>query len=722
MAIWSGLGVNYGHILAASYSSAQTAADLNYLWSLGFRKIRVAFPYYTDTSTLNNCKDTVVQALDLGFYVIWGVAAHVGFTQEVWDNDKANVLTLAAWAQTVGGANFEFSIGNEEDSNWKCTVLNRATVRTDLLAQATAVQAIYTLGPVSYQTDQEDIDNWIALGQGDLDRIGFNVYDTLPNFKSHIAKVKTNFPTTGDITEWGDQSGYTTTNNEDLHGLNVRDRLAILRASGISNAYFFTYYNDGSYGLDEGIWNLKRPDGSFRTAFWGLIGGRWSTSTIRFSLPSTTQKSLFFVGTANNFAESALVPSATGFCIGFWIYSNQETNNRRIMSWYNASGGNNGLDCFVNSGGTNFAFNLYDANVTTASINYARNTLRNWKFVTLTFVPNSFKLYVDSVLQSTDTSCSLGDAGAQLFTIGDRSDSHGGVFKGFMKNITFHNTTTPWTQDQIRDLYYRNTIPSGAVQWAMNDSATDQNGANALTLTGTSYSTEVPRHMRTRTAVADRFLLPSATQKSLSFNGTTDFGTVPIVPSASGFNLGFWLKDRNSSANGTYLDWRTAGTINGIWVRRNSVNKLFQVLGYDNNSILISDVPTPPKFFDWNHWVLTYVANSFKIYLNNVLISTDTSCTIGEAVEQLLTIGRVSSSSTTFGKFLMKNLTLHNTATPWTVAQINDLYYRNIIPSGATQWSMNDVATDQNGTNALTLTGTSYSTDVPPHMRVRTLV
>jgi hypothetical protein len=73
-----------------------------------------------------------------------------------------------------------------------------------------------------------------------------------------------------------------------------------------------------------------------------------------------------------------------------------------------------------------------------------------------------------------------------------------------MKNITFQNTTTPWTTTQINDLYYRNIIPSGAQQWNMNNTLNDTTGANPLTATGTSYSTDVPSQFITRSVAGTR--------------------------------------------------------------------------------------------------------------------------------------------------------------------------------------------------------------------------
>ena len=170
------------------------------------------------------------------------------------------------------------------------------------------------------------------------------------------------------------------------------------------------------------------------------------------------------------------------------------------------------------------------------------------------------------------------------------------------------------------------------------------------------------------------------------------------------------------------------------WVTNSFGNDGFLFYDLSNNRLQVQvyNVSTPEDNSNtgigsifagkWYLLVFTYVPNSAKIYINNVLNINDTSVAMTAPSNKLLTLSRFSVAPSGYLAMDMARLTMQNTTTPWTTTQINNLYYYNTIPSGAYQWSMNNTANDQNGTNALTLTGTSYSTDVPPNIIARTEV
>lgn len=225
-----------------------------------------------------------------------------------------------------------------------------------------------------------------------------------------------------------------------------------------------------------------------------------SAITNRFLIQNIS-KSLNSIATS--FSEYATVPftlDPNGFNFSFWIKDLGAANNSRILSWWNGS--NSGYELTKNADA--FSSNMYNGGsnlINIGSIALTKYNVGKYYFVTVTFKPDEYKLFINAVQKgSTDVSCQMGTTVNSL-TLFSRSDTLTSGFKGVMSHFTFQNTTTPWTQQQIDDLYWRNKIPSGALQWGMNDVATDQNGENALTLTGTSYSTDVPLYMKPRTAV-----------------------------------------------------------------------------------------------------------------------------------------------------------------------------------------------------------------------------
>lgn len=261
--------------------------------------------------------------------------------------------------------------------------------------------------------------------------------------------------------------------------------------------------------------------------------------------------------------------------------------------------------------------------------------------------------------------------------------------------------------------------------YSYNDTVTDITGnGNNGTLTGGSYTTDVPSG--TRSATNSRFYVPSSAQKSLETNGSPAYATVPVTPATTGWCLGVWL---NSLTLGANLNEKViAYTNNGnggfhLYQLKNTGRYFFQLFNVTTNDVNASpgNNTTIPGIFQF--LVLTYAPNSFKMYLNNVLVATDTSCQMtAPNVSQVLTLGKASYGLSLFSQVQFKNFTFQNTPTPWTTDQISDLYYKNKIPTGALQWAMNNVATDQNGENALTLNSATYQNNVPPHLQARPVI
>lgn len=225
--------------------------------------------------------------------------------------------------------------------------------------------------------------------------------------------------------------------------------------------------------------------------------------------------------------------------------------------------------------------------------------------------------------------------------------------------------------------------------------------------------------MATRSISSSRFLISRDTQKSLSFNGSSDYAAAPITPDSSGLNIGFWIFIKEGWTTGVFdriFDYLSGGNTG----TRCLLNGTRRSIDFDcgNGTLLSCQIPTGAiPVGQWVHVIFSNISGQSVAYVNNIL-SKSTVATYSAPAGQSFTIARISASAASYGNILLKNFTYYN-GSAWTSNQRSDLYYKNIIPSGAIQWSMNDVATDQNGANALTLTGTSYSTNVPNHMIAR---
>jgi hypothetical protein len=160
------------------------------------------------------------------------------------------------------------------------------------------------------------------------------------------------------------------------------------------------------------------------------------------------------------------------------------------------------------------------------------------------------------------------------------------------------------------------------------------------------------------------------------------------------------------------LAWRTSDTANGFsLLQEATTGKIYCILGVGSTKYL--DVSnTGSSTILWRHITVTYTPASTKIYLNATLKDSD-SGTIGTPVGQTLTLGRRSDAASENFYGRIAEFCFQNTATPWTQAQIDDLYFRGRYPSGASFYSLDGNVLDQNGSNGLTLTGGTYIGDRP---------
>ena len=429
-------------------------------------------------------------------------------------------------------------------------------------------------------------------------------------------------------------------------------------------------------------------------------------------------KSLAFNGSSDSATlPASVVPSTTGFNASFLvcIRAFSSSANQMIFNACDAAF-TNGFAVYIPQS-QNYVVFQGGAASTNFTLTSPVLNLNQWYVVTITFETNNAKLYLNNTLIATDTACSLATV-TQTLTLGKRSNAANQYFNGFVDELVFDNGAA-WSADIIDSISMKGVIPSSItpdVYYKFNDNTDDSSGnANTLTLSGTSYSANVASS--TRLAATNRFLLAGSAQKSLTLNGSSDLATIPITPDITGFSAGFWMNSsRLTTNNKSMLNYQTAAAQDGFTIR-NATPNTFQVLVY-NNSTLEANITS--NFFTkgWHYITLTFKVNEASLYVDGVLqASKDTSCAMTAPTAQTLTLGRLSFNNSGHIGADYYRLTFQNSTTPWTLAQIVDLFYRNVIPTGASQYTLNNVATDTNGLNALTLTGTTYTSNAPTQSR-----
>lgn len=212
--------------------------------------------------------------------------------------------------------------------------------------------------------------------------------------------------------------------------------------------------------------------------------------------------------------------------------------------------------------------------------------------------------------------------------------------------------------------------------------------------------------------MATRFTVREFT-KSIIYDGSNDFVTLPIVPSVTSFSCAFWLKTPPLDVNDRIVDWQDAGPVNGFTFVQSSSGFQFVIR---NDVTTVAAITASPllRNGNWYFIVGTYEVNSVKLYINAIQNgSTDTSVTM-TAAATTLTIGRRAPSSSNYMNGLIDNFMFWNDKV-LTQTEIDNLYYSDIVPSGlTTHLNFDDGVTDSSGSaNNGTANGSpAYSTDV----------
>lgn len=136
---WFG-GVNYNYNRGGTMNSF--IADMQLYISFGGTRVRLNQPVYTNPSSITQWRAYVVQALNMGLYVIYGVTFNYNqsstvINQAIWPAYVAGVKAEADWATTLNNHNLEFSIGNELERQRYATVSSLSQVA----GTATAITA-----------------------------------------------------------------------------------------------------------------------------------------------------------------------------------------------------------------------------------------------------------------------------------------------------------------------------------------------------------------------------------------------------------------------------------------------------------------------------------------------------------------------------------------------------------------------------------------------------
>lgn len=249
--------------------------------------------------------------------------------------------------------------------------------------------------------------------------------------------------------------------------------------------------------------------------------------------------SLYMDGSAGYFTIP-ITPSPTGFSFGLWIKTGKRTAaSTSIFASSNSAAFTDGFYLGRGNGRGDIEFIGYN---TTNPVNPPLRTGNVsdsvWAHVAVTYLPSgSCSIYLNGALASTVTATNTISTGTATIYVGRRS--YAATFAGLnANNLVWHNTTTPWTAQQVSDLY-NGTVPTGATAvYPLSEGAgsiaydTSGNG-NDGTITSGTWTRDTPT--KTRKAVGGNMV----------FNGDFEIAPVVNVPTTTQYR---WI-DGTASGN-----------------------------------------------------------------------------------------------------------------------------------------------------------------------------
>lgn len=326
----------------------------------------------------------------------------------------------------------------------------------------------------------------------------------------------------------------------------------------------------------------------------------------------------------------------------------------------------------------------------------------------------NFLVTVDGLPQTLNSTSGVG-AVSNTTVIGSFAGAGGGEFlKGRIDDVRIYSRAL--TADEVSAIYNNVTAPptSGLVahfpfEEGTGTTTTDSVGGLVGTLTnGPTWQPQVPPRLIRNRETEDW---------SLSFDGTDDFITVPhnaALSLTSSFTITMWVKISSSSLDGNDVLLSKFDSNYNYLIYFSSASKP----RIYSSGLTPSQLDSPEALATgvWTNVVFTYSSGSRGLYLNGILVVSDSP-----TGTPLTNSGNITFGSDSGGSFpcpcQLKDVRIYNTALP--LASITKLA-RGVDPTETpvAQWRLNEgtgtTANDSVGSNHGTLTnGPTWSGDIP---------
>lgn len=208
-------------------------------------------------------------------------------------------------------------------------------------------------------------------------------------------------------------------------------------------------------------------------------------------------------------------------------------------------------------------------------------------------------------------------------------------------------------------------------------------------------------------------------ENCLLLDGAGDYVVTPTTPGTGPLSVAVWVNRYAGGgvSNDRVFDCFDGAPTNGFALLQPNNDKGFRFDVYNAGASQASLSTGDLEMSRWYHIVCTFETNSAKIYVNGVLVTSDTSCALSQTTN-VLRVGTRSDMASSYFFGMLKDFLYYNRVL--TLTEIESLYYSRAIPASPVIYYKfnNDVLDSSGNGNNGTLTGATYGVFNSPRLSV----
>jgi hypothetical protein len=376
----------------------------------------------------------------------------------------------------------------------------------------------------------------------------------------------------------------------------------------------------------------------------------------------------------------------TTLSVAFWVKALPTSPTVRVMGTYQSLNWN-----IEYSSTGQFNFNFFGAGGHTMNGVIADG---NWHHFAVTFQQSasSIVIYKDGLFDSNFSDATvLSSMSSNTLELGTNT---GNPFFGSLDDIYFYNGYI-LTATDVANIYFRGNYPSGAsAAYNCNEGVgtvlTDISGNGKTgTLSGATFTANVP--MKARQLARDF-------GTALRVLNSTDQISISSVPTSPTMTYAFWTKLAGPGSSGMPRFFDNSGSGNAAFAVG------IALATGDFSFASWTDTGYKPLYGVWYHVVTVFNNTTTVLYINGIQVFSGAN-TANTVASGTLLIGSKSGEAIngTIDEFRQWNSIL-------TAQQISDLYFNNLVPTGAIIELLMNEGAGSLGTSG-TITGSTYTAD-----------